>query len=309
MATRSQKVRVGVFTAVVGAVAAVVLVAFGGMRFWEKKHHYTIVFDDTVYGLDRGSLVFLNGIKVGSVKSIEPAPEDLRKVRVSIEVKADAPIHRDTKAMLQLAGITGLRIIDLQGGTYAAETLPDGAQIQTGKTLIDRLQLRAEQLVDQSGEIMAKASKIADNVATLTDPKQFEGVHEIIANTKTATGNLVTMSETLTASAAESRVALKQTLVHVNGSIDQLDATVASVGETARTATQKLNGQVSQVLDNANELVVGMKGVVVRNGQVLTNTLADLRQASRSFKELAREIRQKPSRLFFGESVSERKLP
>jgi hypothetical protein len=35
----------------------------------------------------------------------------------------------------------------------------------------------------------------------------------------------------------------------------------------------------------------------------------DLRQASRSFKELARDVRQKPSRLLFSTTPSERKLP
>ena len=52
-----------------------------------------------------------------------------------------------------------------------------------------------------------------------------------------------------------------------------------------------------------------MKGLVHNNEGQLRSAVFDLRQASRSFKELAREVRQRPSRLFFGDSQRERKLP
>ena len=40
-----------------------------------------------------------------------------------------------------------------------------------------------------------------------------------------------------------------------------------------------------------------------------TARIADLRQASRNFKELAREVRQRPSRLLYSSPAPERKLP
>ena len=52
-----------------------------------------------------------------------------------------------------------------------------------------------------------------------------------------------------------------------------------------------------------------LRGVVRDNGAYLRSSMFDLRQASRSFKELAREVRQRPSRLLFSNSPGERKLP
>jgi hypothetical protein len=45
------------------------------------------------------------------------------------------------------------------------------------------------------------------------------------------------------------------------------------------------------------------------NASTVRTSLFDLRPAARSFKELARDLRQNPSRLFFADAPRERKLP
>ena len=57
------------------------------------------------------------------------------------------------------------------------------------------------------------------------------------------------------------------------------------------------------------QLIAEIKTVVRDNGSSLRAALADLRTASRSFKELSREVRQKPSRLLFSGEARDRKLP
>lgn len=302
MATKAQKVRVGIFTAVTGLLVALVIVTFGGLRFWEKHDEYRIVFDDTVMGLESGSLVYLNGIKVGSVKRIEVAPEDLRKVMVTIEIKGDAQVKEDTQAMLQYAGITGLRVIDLRGGTYAAARLAPGSVIKTGQTTLDKLEARATEIVDQTQQVMAKANEVVSNLAAITDPKQFEGIKDIIGNARVASENLVETSAVVKAMAAENRVAIRET-------IGTVQTTVAQVGASAERATGVFETEVTALVRNANDAVAGVKGLVTSNQGLLRSALYDLRQASRSFKELSREVRQQPSRLFFGDAPKERKLP
>ena len=54
-----------------GALLAMVLVVFGGLRFWKHHDHYYIDFDDSVMGLSEGTQVYFNGIKVGSVGEIK----------------------------------------------------------------------------------------------------------------------------------------------------------------------------------------------------------------------------------------------
>src|SRR5262249_2952509 len=149
MTSKAQSVRVGLFAAVTLALVAVVVIVFGGLRLWEKTDRYRIVFESSVIGLSPGAEVSLNGVKVGRVDGLGVAPSDLREVTIAIRVDRGTPIRTDTRAILMYAGITGLKVIDLRGGTSAAPPLPPGGQIAVGETLLDKLEARAEVIMDQ----------------------------------------------------------------------------------------------------------------------------------------------------------------
>lgn len=295
MANKLQKIRVGVFTAITAALVTVVIVVFGGMRFWEDRPSYYIVFDGSVMGLEHGAQVYMNGIRVGSVQEIAPAPDDLRKVRVTIEVSQKAQVRRDTEATLQFAGITGLKVIDLRNGTLGAQPLPSGSTIAVGQTILDKFEDQAKTLVAQSTELMTRANLIVKNLEEITRPGQFEGVAEIVKQAKVTTDNLAAMSGSLNAMVGENRAALRQT--------------IASVDATAKSATAMLEGKVAVVVAGAGDFVGQLRGLVTGNETQLRSAVFDLRQAARSFKELAREVRQRPSRLLFSSAPSERELP
>lgn len=295
MTTKAQKIRVGLFATITAALFAVVIIAFAGMRFWESRDSYVIYFDGSVMGLEKGAQVFLNGIRVGVVDDIEPAPEDLRKVKVKIAVDEDTPIKTDTRAMLQFAGITGLKVIDLRDGTLGAQRLEPGSTIAQGETLIDHFEKQAKTLAEESTQLVKTAHRVVANVETLTDPAKFEGIDAIVANTRKTSANLAATSASLDAMVAENRAGLRKTIEAVN--------------ETARSATSLIDGQVTQMVTNGNDLISQVKGIVTGNEGSLRAAVFDLRQASKSFKELAREVRQRPSRLLFSNAPGERKLP
>jgi len=290
MTTRSQKAKVGVFAIVAAALLAITLFVFGGLRMWGGRDEYVVIFDNSVMGLQEGASVYLNGIRVGSVSNIEVAPDDLRKVRVEILVKDSTQIHADTRAQLQMAGITGLKVIDLRDGTLTSPRLEPGQTIAQGETIFDKLETQANTLIEQSTQLVTRANKVVDNLATVTDP-----MSDVVANTRAASASLASASSALDATIGENRKALRQT--------------IASVGESAKSAQVMIDGQLAQILTNAGDLVAEIKSVVRDNGGSIKAAVADLRQASRSFKELGREVRQKPSRLLFSGQHQDRRLP
>ena len=283
--TKSQKIRIGMFVAVAAGLLALVVIIFGGMQFWKGKHRYRVEFEGSVMGLEQGAPVHFNGIRVGAVDDIAVSPTDLDKVAVWIEVDEDTPVKTDTKAVLQLAGITGLKVIDLRAGTLAAPRLAEGSTIMQGETTLDKIERQAKDIADKSGELMAKAEKLVDNLVAVTNPDHFKKTNE----------NLAATSEELRAMVSENRVAIRQSVV--------------AIRETAQSATQVLDGEVVQLVVNANDFVSQLKKMVTSNEGTLRSAVFDLRQASRSFKDLAREVRQKPSRLLFSNAAGDRKLP
>jgi len=263
------------FSIAAGVLLLLVLVIFAGLHFWKDRVPYHITFDKSVYGLERGADVFFNGVRVGTVTHIGIDPQDIERVKVDIEVNSNTPIKTDTKATMRMAGITGLKVIDLREGTNAAPKLAANSDITVGKTLIDDLEEQGKKIVDQTQQllekangIVAQAELIATNLTSLTNPEQMG---ELVEQTTHTAANLASASAALRGLVDENRESLK--------------ASLASI-----------------------ELAAKRTAELVDNGQ-MRNAISDLRQASRSFKELARDVRQKPSRLLFSNPAPDRKLP
>jgi phospholipid/cholesterol/gamma-HCH transport system substrate-binding protein len=271
-------------------LAAIVLIVFGGLRFWETADRYHIVFDSSVYGLEPGAQVYLNGVRAGTVERVEVDRDDIRKVAVAIKLEQGTPVRTDTRAVLQYAGITGLKVIDLRGGSSAAAVLPRGAQIATGAGLLDKLEAQAQAIADQTAALMQRANHLTDNLIAVTDD-----LGAIARPAKRAAESVAAMTESLKSVVDDNRTAVRQTLT--------------AVRRTANTASELIDGQAAQVVAGASAFVSGLNKLVTANEAPLRAAMFDLREATRSFKELVRDVRQKPSRLLFSSSPAERQLP
>ncbi len=275
VASQRRKVRAGLFAIAAAALAVFAVLAFGGLRVFRGGDAYHVEFEGTVYGLEDGANVYMNGVRVGTVDTIEVSPDDPGRVRVRIVVSSGTPVRADTRAMLQFTGITGLKVIDLRDGTPAAAALPRGGTIPAGETTIDKLERRAGELADQSVALLERTNAILDHVVQLTRP---DGA--LVRSATRGAEDLAAAGATLRAIAGENRAAIRRSI-----------------------------GAVDRAARSADEAAAQLTGVIRDNGAALRAMLFDLRQASRSFKELAREVRQRPSRLLYSRPQPERKLP
>lgn len=285
--TKQQKIRIGLFAVITGGLLGLVLVVFGGVHFWHDRSHYSIVFGDTVYGLEGGAEVYLNGVRVGSVDDVSIDRQDIRRVRVELEVDDDTPVRADTKAYLQIAGITGLKVIDLRGGSPAAAQLADGAIIPVGETTLDKLERQASDMADQAAELMTRANHIVKRADDVVD--QLAGPLGDVST------NLAHATQALDATIRENRAAVKTTL--------------AEVSQAAHATSELIDGRVTGLVTSAGDVIGQLHDAIRNDNTQLRSAMIDLRQASRTFKELARDVRQKPSRLLFSKPEPDRRLP
>jgi phospholipid/cholesterol/gamma-HCH transport system substrate-binding protein len=292
--TKQQKIRIGLFAIVAGALLGLVLVVFGGIHLWHDRDTYTIVFGKSVYGLQSGADVYLNGVRVGSVKDVAIDRQDFRRVRVKIEVDGGTPVRADTRAYLQLAGITGLKEVDLRGGTPDSPQLAQNAVIPVGESTLDKLEKQAKDMADQAGELMKTANHIVENADKVID-QVATPLTEVAMTARDASHSLAHATAALDGMIAENRGAVK--------------ATLADVSEAARHTSELVDNQVSGLVTSAGDVITQLRDAVRNDNQQIRAAMMDLRQASRTFKELAREVRQKPSRLLFSSPQPDRKLP
>lgn len=275
MASRNRKFVAGIFAIAALALVALALLAFGGLRVLRGGDVYHVEYEGSVYGLVEGANVYQSGVRVGTVDSLEVSPADPRRVHVRIVLRSGTPVRADTRAILQFAGITGLKVIDLRGGSPGSPALPPGSTIAAGETILEKLEQRAEDLAEQTTAMMARANKILDNVAVVTDP-----AGDLAQAATRGAADLAAAGATLRAIAAENRAGIRRS--------------IEAVGQTAR---------------GADDVIAQLKAVLRENTPALRASLFDLRQASRSLKDLAREVRQRPSRLLFSGAPRDRRMP
>ena len=80
------------------------------------------------------------------------------------------------------------------------------------------------------------------------------------------------------------------------------------VGENRAAVRQSL-ATVDRIAIGGAELIDDVTGMVRDNKTQIGSVVSDIRLASRSFRELARELRQRPSRLLYSSAAKDRTMP
>ncbi|MDD2331924.1 MAG: MlaD family protein [Candidatus Cloacimonetes bacterium] len=204
MVTKAQKIRLGIFIAIGSLLLLIFAGAVAGSRLVEKRDFYYIAFADySVSGLQVGGSVNFSGIKIGRVEEVKIDPDDVSKIIIKISVQSGTPIKEDAEAVLANVGITGLKAVEIRGGTNQAKTMKPGSFIKTGTSLFD-------DVTDKAVSIADKVDQIAANLADMTDEKNRENIAEI----------------------------LKQASLLLNETRENISSTISSINKIAENAVQ-----------------------------------------------------------------------
>jgi ABC-type transporter Mla subunit MlaD len=285
LVSKATKVRLGVFLAVGSILILVFAAAVAGNRLTQKWDTYYIVFEDyPVSGLQVGGTVNYQGIKVGRVEDIKIDPDDVLKVRVTINIEPGTPIKENTEAVLSLVGITGLKAVEIRGGTNEARTISPGSNIKAGSTMIDDISERAISIAEKIDAIAQNINEITseqnrENIAKILD--ETGAILEITRNKLSGTldsfNRIANNTANLTEDLSRNLDSITQTL---NNSIEDIsDSSVESINQIAETLndelvliTRNLNKTVGDITDQTEYLLQDTRFHLNNIGQN-TNTL------------------------------------
>jgi len=129
---------------------------------------YRVHFRESVSGLTAGDVVKFRGVDAGTVKSIRVDRENTRLVVVDLRLRKETPVMTDTRASLEMKGITGVVVIELNGGDPEAKTLlaatPPG---QVPEIPSEKTGLKA--MLDDLPKLVGKITLVADKFSALED--------------------------------------------------------------------------------------------------------------------------------------------
>ena len=262
------------------AVTGLVILFFGmnflkGLSLFSTGNKYMAKFDD-ITGLSASSPVYCNGVKVGTVESIEydyTRPQDIVAV---IGMNGDMQLPQGTTAEIASDLLGNVRLV-LKLGNMADGLLAVGdtisGQQQTG------LMSKAADMVPQIEQMLPKLDSILAYVnALLADPtlsRSLHNVEDITAGLTTTVAGLSQLTASLNRqlpalmSKADGVMANADTLTH---SLNQMDlaATMAKVDRTLQNVEQMT------ALLNSKE---GTLGLLMRDPGLYNNLNATMSHA------------------------------
>jgi ABC-type transporter Mla subunit MlaD len=277
MVTKVQKVRLGVFLFFGIGLLLVFLIIIAGSRLMERLDTYFIAYEDvSVSGLQIGAQVKYHGIRVGRVETIRIDPEDVNRVIVEIKVERGTPIKEDTEASLILVGITGLKQVELFGGTREAALLEPGEFIRSGTTFFDDISLSVE-------EITTKLDRVLGNIDSLTG-----------YDNQTKFSNMLTNLELISQTTLQAVDKLDKTIN--SPEVEKILVNVAKfsddLAETDIPATMK---ELHETIAQVNQTFMHVDLMVIRSRRDILRTFETMKEAADNFEEFTRLLSEEPS--------------
>lgn len=325
MISSAQKVRLGVFLVVSASLLIGTIAVLAGLRAIERRDEYTVTVIGSVSGLEEGAQVEYQGVRVGRVDDIRINPDDVGEVKVLLSLESGTPIKSDTRAVVNMAGITGLKNIELVGGTRESPLLPPGSDIPPGESTLDRLTGKAEVIAGKVELLLNRLIKALDDdtlahVASIIAQADgvMTGVRDIVDENRadlrtfsrglaeTGGGLAATMSR-LESELTETLQAVRDAATALGGLIDReavdrilarVDSLVAQLGKSAAALDVRgLSKDARSMLQQAEKLLASVDLTVTKSRQDIFVSLNYLVQGLEDFSDFTALVRENPSLL------------
>src|SRR5579862_5374177 len=213
-------------------------------------------------GLPRGAQVRVSGIEAGEVKGIEIRASPASKVRLKLQVRANARglVRTDSLVSIQTEGIVGDEYVFIRKGTSTAAEAPDGA------TLPSKEPFDLGAALEKGSALLDKGSTLLDNVqSSVTD---LHGRLDVALDSVTKTVNHVDgLVEVVQPDIRKMASNASQITDTINAIVSDLNAGKGPAGLLLKDeATRK---QLQATLSNAQQATVNLNDASARADRIL----------------------------------------
>ncbi|MBI5093352.1 MAG: MCE family protein [Candidatus Hydrogenedentes bacterium] len=315
MATRAQKMQVGLFLVVSVVVIALGFVIMSGVRT-KPQIAYAIEFSESILGLSNGSYVVFRGVPVGRVKDITVTRDFLAHVDVALDQTKLPTLREGAYAQLVPYSLAaGTMCITLEGGDPAGPELPAGSLIEVKPSLVKEFSSQIAEFLDSSGEILAK---IRDGLKGMHDgdiKRIMDHADELVLETRDLLANTNDAVNSIKVDAVEGVAgfrALTDDLRQLTKDADALVVTVQdkvkplnlSATESDARALLKNVNELSEKLKKTVDILDAVSKTVVNDTDnvqySLRNILEQAGETMQSMHDLMESLKQDPSSVVWG---------
>jgi phospholipid/cholesterol/gamma-HCH transport system substrate-binding protein len=295
-------VRVGLFVAVAGTLLVGGLLWIAGSRLLRPVDTYTVLFADSVTGLNAGANVEYQGVVVGRVRDIQLTRDIPPKVAVIVDIEPGTQIREDTVAALLGSIVTGIKYIQLQGGTPAAAPLPPGGTIRGDVTSLEVFRDKLTQVADRAVSILRR---LDEDVFT---PENTTKLSTFMSDLSSVTASVNQALENLHEQETSRNLGkLVRQVSDVAGKLDLVLSDFYGRRERVYGGLESVLARFDQVATELRDLLKTTSGRLGDSGD-LGRLIGDLSNATTRLQETIDVIRSDPSLLLRGRKIPEREF-
>lgn len=187
---------VGAFVIILTAVFILMIIWLSSGLAAKSYKIYMVHMNESVAGLNVDSPVKFNGVEVGRVKKIVLNPDNPQIVNLLLDIEENTPITVDTRATLNIQGLTGVATVALK--TIGPNTTPLKKEkgekhpvIKSAPSLFARLDVALTDLTNN-------LSEISKSIRSVLDPENQRAFKETLKNLSSVSQNLATHNQAIT---------------------------------------------------------------------------------------------------------------
>ena len=289
MDTKINFFKIGLFVIAL-VVSLLVLVFWLGKFGFEKKKfdEYQIYFQESVSGLNIGSSIKYKGFEVGNVGEIKLNPNNSEEIQVDIIIKKGTPIKEDNYAVLGNLGITGLKYIELKGGSNNSKLLQED---ENGFRIIKSKTSDLTTLVDSTTDLTNELTLVLAQMKKLLADENIKTISQILDKTQNSMSNMEQFSSYL----VNNEKKIDELMKNINLLTKNGNKSFDSINDSANSFKELTSEILSEIKKGSFDINDMSKESFSKLNSVLNNLDSTLLQT----QTLIDNLNQSPSDILF----------
>lgn len=296
MDTKINFFKIGLFIVVFTALLLGVIFWLGKYGFEDKKFDkYSIYFKESISGLNIGSTVKYRGFQVGSVEEIKINPNNSEEIELNIIIQKGTPIKNDIYAVLGNLGITGLKYIELKGGSHNSELLKAN---ESGIMVIPSKTSMLASLEDSTADITSELVLVLGQIKKVLSDDNVKNFSQTMVNTKNSMMNIEEVSSYLKENQKLFDELFKNMSNFAKKGSESFE-TMSSSASTVKSSAAKFQLLSQKLLENLEDGSFDIKELSQESFDKLNVVLDGLENTIEKSQKLIDNLNQSPSDIIF----------
>lgn len=287
MDTKINFFKIGLFVSSLFTLLVIFIFWLGKYGLEDKKYDdYSIFFSESVSGLNIGSSIKFMGFEVGTVKDIKINPYNSEEILIDIQIQKGTPIKEDNFAILGNLGITGLKYIELKGGSNNSKLLGEN---QYGMKVIKSKTSALTTFVDSTEDITKEITILLGQMKKVLNDENISNFSSLLSKSEKSMENIEQFSTYL----VKNEKKIDELITSMKSFANTGHSSFTSV-KTSADSFKELTTKIKEEFDKGTFDLKGMSGESFEN---LNSLLKNLENNLNLTQDLINNINESPSDL------------